>query len=331
MSSGGAVGFGLGLHVLSYGEPWDEVVRVGRLAEELGYDLLLAADHLYATGGDPFEPFFEGWLTLAGWAAATGRPDLGLLVGAAPLRHPGHVAKLVVTLDHQSGGRAVLGLGSGWHEREFEDHGIRLGPPRERLARLDEALAIVRRLLGGEAVTHVSDLYRIQGVRTSPLPLRGRVPVIVGAEGERFGLRVVAKHADLWHWWAPMGTSDAFRAKLDVLRRHCSDVGRDPSAIGAWPGAKVIVRDDPAEAERVFAAAAKRHGWTGETLDHVRGSTWLGGAEAIAESLERYREAGAAGFIGQAFGPYDDETITRLATEVRPALGGSARTPVSGR
>ena len=314
--------FGLGLQVLSYGEPWSEVLRVGRRADELGYDLLVTADHLYATGGDPFEPFFEGWLTLAASAGATRRAQLGLLVGAAPLRHPAHVAKLVATLDHQSGGRAVLGLGAGWHEVEFAANGIRLGPPRERLARLDEQLAIVRRLLAGETVSHSSELYRLDGVRTSPLPVRCHVPVIVGAEGERIGLRIVATHADLWHWWAPMGSTDAFRAKLGILGQHCEAVGRDPGLIAVWPGAKVIIRDDPEEAERLFAIAAERHGWRGEVLESVRASTWLASPTMVVEALERYRTAGSAGFICQAFGPYDDETIDRLATEVRPQLGG---------
>jgi alkanesulfonate monooxygenase SsuD/methylene tetrahydromethanopterin reductase-like flavin-dependent oxidoreductase (luciferase family) len=318
---GGDGPFGLGLHVLSYGEPWSEVARIGRLADELGYDLLLAADHLYASGGDPFEPFYEGWMTLAGWASMTSRAQLGLLVGATPLRHPSHLAKLVATLDHQSGGRAMLGLGSGWHEGEFEDHGIRLGSPRERLERLDEALAIVRRLLAGETVDHDSPHYHLRGVRTSPLPLRQPVPVIVGAEGERYGLRIVARHADLWHWWAPMGSTEAFRAKLDVLRRHCEDLGRDPATIAAWPGAKVVIRDDPAEVERIFTAMAVAHTWEGETLDYVRDSTWLGRSADIADALVRCREAGAAGFIAQAVGPYDDETVPRLATEVRDALG----------
>jgi alkanesulfonate monooxygenase SsuD/methylene tetrahydromethanopterin reductase-like flavin-dependent oxidoreductase (luciferase family) len=313
-------GFRLGLHVLSYGQPWEDVARIGRLADELGYDLLLAADHLYATGGDLFEPFFEGWLTLAAWAMTTRQVELGLLVGATPLRHPAHVAKLVATLDHQSGGRAVLGLGSGWHEQEFADHGIAFGSPRERLERLDEALGIIRALLAGESVSHESSSYRLDAVRTAPRPVRPRVPVLVGAEGERYGLRIVARHADLWHWWGPMASTEAFAHKRAVLARHCSDAGRDPAEIAPLPGAKVILRDDPAEAERVFAAAARERGWTGEILDYVRASSWLARPMDVAAALVRYREAGAAGFICQAFGPYDEETIERLALEVRPAV-----------
>ncbi|CAN5722417.1 hypothetical protein BH23CHL8_BH23CHL8_00030 [soil metagenome] len=297
------------------------MARIGRLGDELGYDLLLAADHLYATGSDPFEPFFEGWSTLAAWAGATRRTELGLLVGAAPLRHPALVAKLAATLDHQSGGRAILGLGSGWHEREFADHGLPLGRPRERLARLDEALAIIRALLAGETVTIDSDFFHLDGVRTAPLPLRSPVPVLVGAEGERYGLRVVARHADLWHWWAPMGSTEAFRHKLGVLARHCADVGRDAAAIAPLPGAKVILRNDPTEAERTFERAAAARGWDGEIREYVRASAWLGRPAEVAEALGRYREAGAAGFICQVFGPYDDETIVRLANEVRPTVG----------
>ena len=190
-----------------------------------------------------------------------------------------------------------------------------------RLERLDEALGVVRALLAGEAVTHDSEHYRLSAVQAAPLPRRERVPVLVGAEGERLGLRVVARHADLWHWWAPMGTTEAFEDKLAVLAGHCAAVGRDPADIAPLPGAKVILRDDPAEAERVFEHAAAERGWRGEVLEYVRASTWLARPAQVAVALGRYRQAGAAGFICQVFGPYDDETIVRLATEVRDTLG----------
>jgi alkanesulfonate monooxygenase SsuD/methylene tetrahydromethanopterin reductase-like flavin-dependent oxidoreductase (luciferase family) len=311
----------LGLHVLSYGEPWTEVDRVGRLADRLGYDLLLGADHLYATGGDIHEPCFEGWLTLAAWGQLTQRAHIGLLVGANPFRNPGLVAKMLTTLDHQTSGRAVLGLGAGWLTRELEDHGLptdaSLG---ERLHRLDEALEVIRGIAAGTPVTHHGAHYAFDAVRHEPRPLQRRIPVLVGASGPRVGMRIVARHADLWQWWAPMGSLDAFQSHLDVLAGHCAAIGRDPAAIRPLPGAKVIIRDDPHEAERVFLEAARRHGWAGEVLAGIRESTWLATASEVTDAIGRYREAGAGGFIGQAFGPYDDETIERLAGEVRAGL-----------
>jgi alkanesulfonate monooxygenase SsuD/methylene tetrahydromethanopterin reductase-like flavin-dependent oxidoreductase (luciferase family) len=313
--------FLLGLHVLSYGEPWPEVARVAVLADSLGYDLLLGADHLYASGGDPHEPFFEGWLTLAAWAQLTHRVRLGLLVGANPFRSPAVVAKMTATLDHQSGGRAILGLGAAWDDRELEDHGLPAGSGiGERLLQLDESLTIVRAILAGDTVTRESAWYQLSGVRHEPRPVQARVPVLLGAEGERIGLRVVARHADLWHMWAPMDSIDLYRRKSDVLAAHCAALGRDPGSIRHLPGAKLILRDDPAESERAFVRAARAHGWEGELEQYVRHTSWLTTPESAGEALERYCAAGAGGFIAQAFGPYDDETIDRLATEVRPAL-----------
>ena len=106
---------------------------------------MLGADHLYATGADPLEPFFEGWLTLAAWGQRTSRAHLGLLVGANPFRHPGVVAKMLATLDHQTGGRAMLGLGAAWDSEELDDHGLaRDTTVGQRLAALEDALTIIR-------------------------------------------------------------------------------------------------------------------------------------------------------------------------------------------
>lgn len=321
---GGLIGgerFLLGLHVLSYGEPWSEVERVGRLADAAGYDLLLGADHLYATGGDIHEPFFEGWLTLAAWGQRTQHVHIGLLVGANPFRHPALVAKMLTTLDHQTGGRAVLGLGAGWLTPELEDHGLLAGTSMgERLHGLDEALAIIRDITSGASVTHHGARYSLEAVRHAPVPLQARVPVLVGASGPRLGLRIVARHADLWQTWATMASTDAFRTSLETLAGHCADVGRDPGSIRPLPGAKLIIRDDPRDAERVFAAAARRHGWTGEVLAGTRDSIWVATPAQVTDAIGRYRAAGARGFVCQAFGPYDDETIERLAGEVLQAL-----------
>jgi alkanesulfonate monooxygenase SsuD/methylene tetrahydromethanopterin reductase-like flavin-dependent oxidoreductase (luciferase family) len=313
--------FLLGLHVLSYGEPWSEVARAGALADSLGFDLLLGADHLYATGGDPHEPFFEGWLTLGAWAQLTRRVRLGLLVGANPLRSPAVVAKMTATLDHQSGGRAILGLGAAWQAKELDDHGLPAGSGiGERLRQLDESLSIIRGILAGETVERESEWYRFAGVRHEPRPVQGRVPILVGADGERLGLRVVARHADLWQMWVPIDSTHVYRHKTEVLASHCAAVGRDPATIRHLPGAKLILRDDPAEAERVFARAARAHGWNGDLEADVRRTAWLTTPDAAVEAIERYRSAGAGGFIAQAFGPFDDETIERLVTDVRPAL-----------
>jgi alkanesulfonate monooxygenase SsuD/methylene tetrahydromethanopterin reductase-like flavin-dependent oxidoreductase (luciferase family) len=228
---------------------------------------------------------------------------------------------MVTTLDHQTNGRALLGLGAAWDQRELDDHGIAAGSTlRERLAMLDEALAIVQALLSGETVDRDGPTYELRSVRHAPRPLQARVPVLVGAQGERVGLRIVARHADLWQSWAPIDSVERFQAKSVVLDEHCAALGRDPAAIVRIPGAKVVLRDDPAEAERVFEGWVREHRWPGSVLEEVRESTWCTTPALAVEALSRYRRAGAGGFISQAVGPYDDETVERLAREVRPAL-----------
>jgi alkanesulfonate monooxygenase SsuD/methylene tetrahydromethanopterin reductase-like flavin-dependent oxidoreductase (luciferase family) len=150
-------GLKLGVQPLTYGLTWSESLAAAKAVDDLGYDYLWGHDHLYSTGGDPFQPFFEGWTTLAAWAAVTRRVRLGLLVGANPFRNPGVVAKMAATVDHISGGRLVFGLGAGNRELEVTAHGMDPGRSvGDRLDRLDEALTIVRALLEGETVQHES-------------------------------------------------------------------------------------------------------------------------------------------------------------------------------
>ena len=146
----GANPFFLGLSVLTFGATWRAAVETVRLADRLGYDGIFTADHLYANGGDPQQPLFEGWTTLAGWSQVTHTADLGLLVGANTFRNPGVVAKMAATLDHASGGRAILGLGAAWDEDEQRAHGIDVGRSQgQRLDWLDESLGLIRRVLAG--------------------------------------------------------------------------------------------------------------------------------------------------------------------------------------
>src|SRR3990170_5496182 len=158
------------------------------LADRLGYDSLWTWDHLYGTD-DPRQSIVEGWTTIAAWAAITTRPSVGLLVGANTLRNRGLVAKSAVTVDHVSGGRCVLGLGSGWRPREHADHGIAFGSGfGERLDWLEESVILIRGLLAGETVSSPPGAhYAFADASHLPPPARGagRLPLLIGGGGER--------------------------------------------------------------------------------------------------------------------------------------------------
>lgn len=308
----------LGIQSITYGLDWPSSLLAAQTAERLGFDYLFGHDHLFSTGGDIHQPFFEGWTTLTAWAALTSRIKLGVLVGANPFRNPGVVAKMAATIDHICGGRLLLALGAGNRELEVTAHGIDGGATvGQRLDRLDEALTIIRGLLAGEEVTHHSDAYHFDHVRHAPLPLQAHVPIVVGASGEKKGLRIVARHADMWQTWLSMGQVDTFLHKARVLDEHCVAIGRDPTTIERTVGGKLVIRRTAKEAWRVIREQMRVHRWPESIIEEM---AWVGTPEEVAAAIHGFRSAGAAGFIGSIAAPLDLETMELLATEVRPMV-----------
>jgi alkanesulfonate monooxygenase SsuD/methylene tetrahydromethanopterin reductase-like flavin-dependent oxidoreductase (luciferase family) len=293
---------------------WTDLLATARLIDRLGYDHLWAWDHLYAIFGDPHQPIYEGWTTLATYALATERCRIGLLVGANTFRSPGLVAKMATTVDHASGGRAILGLGGAWFEPEHVAFGIEFGSGHgERLGWLDESVGIIRRLLDGEAVTSQARRYRVRDLRLKPLPLQKRLPIMIGGSGERKTLRTVARYADMWN---AMGPPERLRRKDEVLRRHCAEVGRDEAEIERTVACKLVIRDTEADAWRVWERQMAHN----RTDPHSERYLWHGSPEQIAERWAACRELGFHTLIAELPAPYDTETIERLIGEVRPLL-----------
>ncbi len=310
----------LGIHLMTYGATWPEIARLAQEADRLGYDFLLMHDHLLATQGDLHQPFFEAYTTLGSFAMLTERVRLGLMTGNNPLRNPGVVAKMMATLDHISKGRMVLCLGAGSWPVELPVHGLGDESVGRRLDALDESLSIVTRILAGEEVTFDSEHYHFDGARHAPQPIQQRIPVFVGATGERKGLRIVAKHADYWQMTIGPAGLDEFRHKQEVLAAHCSDLGRDPATIVNIPSGNFILRANESAVEPAFVQHAGHFRWTPEVRAEVRVGTWGGTSDQVAERLAPFRKAGIRGLIAQQLPPFDYESLERLATEVAPAL-----------
>ena len=192
-------GLSLGVLLWNMTPDWSTYERAASTVDELGYEHLWTWDHLHAIFGEPQQPVFDGWMSLAAWAKSTSRVRLGLMVGANTFRNPGLVAKMATTLDHISDGRAILGLGAAWFEYEHTAHGIDFGRSAgERLAWLDEAAAAVRTVLGGGSATSPPDgHYSFRDLRQEPHPTKGRMPLMIGGSGERKTLRTVARYADM--------------------------------------------------------------------------------------------------------------------------------------
>jgi alkanesulfonate monooxygenase SsuD/methylene tetrahydromethanopterin reductase-like flavin-dependent oxidoreductase (luciferase family) len=300
---------------------WPSFEAAARRIEDLGYDHVWTWDHLYAIFGDPYQPIFEGYTTLAAWAKATSRIRLGLLVGANPLRNPGLVAQTMTTIDHISGGRSICGLGGAWFELEHTAHGIDFGSGfGERLDWLEEAAGAIRALFGGETVTSApGDHYAFRDLRLLPLPIQKQLPIMIGGSGERKTLLTVARHADMWN---AMGSVEFLRRKVEVLERHCAAVGRDIASIEFTGGCKPIIRSTAEEARKVWEAqmAANRTPMS-EVIDDD--TFWVGTPDFVAEQMAARVALGFRTWIAECAFPYDDETFERWMTEVRPMVEGS--------
>jgi F420-dependent oxidoreductase-like protein len=296
-------------------DSWSTLRDAAVRADRAGLDSLWTWDHLMAIVG-PFEqPILEGWATLAALASVTEHSTLGLMVGANTFRNPGLTAKLATTLDHVSGGRAVLGIGGAWFGREHDAYGIDFGSGfGERLDRLDESVSLLRRLLDGERIAeHVGRFYRMHDALVEPRPVQAHLPILIGGSGPQKTLRTTARYADAWNTG---GTVDQLRKKDATLRERCEEVGRNPDEIERTTSVWMTIRDDPKEARRVLAANAAANG---DTLADDDDTAYLGSPDKIADELRPIVELGFRHVIVDAMAPYDAETLERLP-EVRELL-----------
>jgi alkanesulfonate monooxygenase SsuD/methylene tetrahydromethanopterin reductase-like flavin-dependent oxidoreductase (luciferase family) len=293
---------------------WPDLLAAGQRADRLGYDTLWTWDHLYPIVGSSDGPILEGWLTLAAWAQATERVRIGLMVGANTFREPALTAKMATTLDHISGGRAILGIGGAWFEEEHRAYGLQFGTGfPERLRWLGEALPVMRGMLHGERPTASGPRYSATAVRNDPPPVQERLPLLIGGGGEQVTLKLVARYGDANNIG---GGFENVRRKDAILVQHCESVGRDPAEIERTTGlGSVIIRDSREEARRVQAAIFERNGHADVWKDQP-----VGTPEDVAERIAPFLGIGYRHFIAGFPAPYDEESMTRFATEVRGIL-----------
>ncbi|TWH03854.1 F420-dependent oxidoreductase-like protein [Nocardioides sp. J9] len=259
----------LGIHYATFTHPdWqtslaDRLDATVQVADEGGIDLVTVMDHHFqmVDFGGPFVPMLEGYTTLGYIAGRTQRVDLSLLVTGVTYRHPGVLAKVVSSLDVLSRGRAWLGIGAAWYEREHAGLGVPFPPLAERFERLEETIRITEQMWSDDDGPFEGTHYQLAETICLPRPVRGRVPLMIGGQGERKTLRMVAQYADACNLFTGDGVPGVAR-KLEVLRRHCDDLGRDYDAIRKtilWFG------DPVGESER-FVAEMEEYAGLGVSL-----------------------------------------------------------------
>jgi F420-dependent oxidoreductase-like protein len=303
-----------GLQLWPQRTTWPEYRESVLAAEAAGWDSIWTWDHLLAIQGPWEQPIFEGWSMLTAVGAITNRVRIGLMVGANTFRNPGLTTKLATTLDHVSNGRAILGIGGAWFEREHEAFGIDFGASiGERLDRLEESVGLMRRLLDGEQVTHNGRFYRFVDALCEPRPVQAHLPILVGGSGPKKTLRTVARHADGWN---TSGDVETVKGHLEVLAGHCADAGRDMAGIELTISFPTIIRDRVEDAEAARARQLEHNA----VEDGGGVPLLLGSPATIAEALRPYRELGFSTVIVRMPAPFDRETIERMP-EVQRLLG----------
>lgn len=310
--------FKIGINLWSQGSSWSHLLDTALAVDRLGYEHLWTWDHVKAIVGDPDQPIHEGWTTVTAWAMATQRVRIGLMVGANTFRNPALVAKIVTTLDHASGGRAILGIGGAWFELEHREFGIDFGSSvGQRLDWLDESVGAIRALLSGERVTSPGGgHYAFDDLTINPMPVQKRLPILIGGNGRTKTLRTLARYGDMWN---AFGLPAEVRELDGVLRRHCEEVGRDEREIERTINLWLVIRDSEAAARREWAAWMELNRTPVEKkLEPSR--PVFGTPETIAARLLEYSDAGFKTVIVEMPAPYDRETLERLAREVRPMV-----------
>lgn len=283
---------------------FSEVADLARHAEASGWDGFWYADHFMPNAPDTSAPWPEAWMTLAGVGATVPRLRLGTLVTGNTYRHPAVLAKMAATLDHMTGGRAILGLGSGWQQNEHRQYGIPFHTVRGRLERLDEACAVIKALFSETKANFDGRFYQLEDASLEPKPVQQPLPLLIGGGGEKRTLRITAKHADAWNVW---GDVETLRHKMEILDGHCADLGRDPKSIRRTAVALLFLSEDQGYLEQMRNA-------------DIAMPTVIGTAEEVRETLATYESIGVDEFIVPDFNLGGQagkvETLDRFIKEV---------------
>ncbi|MBA2326017.1 MAG: LLM class F420-dependent oxidoreductase [Actinobacteria bacterium] len=229
---------------------FEHVAGLAGAAEESGFDSVMVMDHFWQLPplGGPDQPILEAYTLLGALAARTERVKLGTLVTGVTYRNPALLAKLVTTLDVISRGRAFLGIGAAWYEEEHDAFGFDFPSVGGRMQRLEEAVQACRAMFTEDAPTFNGKHYRIEGAKNLPRPIQpGGPPIMVGGSGEKRTLRIVARYADMCNLH---GSPETIRRRLDILRKHCQDVGRDPSEVTTTRRGSLMLSATAEEAEQ---------------------------------------------------------------------------------
>ncbi|MFE1248975.1 LLM class F420-dependent oxidoreductase [Streptomyces sp. NPDC058766] len=297
-----------------------------RAAEDSGFDLVTTMDHFYQPPliGPPDGPMLEAYTLLGALAAATSRVQLSTMVTGIGYRNPALLAKMVTTLDVISQGRAVLGVGAGWHEQEHREYGYEFGTVAERFGRFEEALAIAVPMLRGARPRVEGRWFRAEGAINEPR-LRENLPLLIGGGGEKKTFAFAARHADHLNI---ICTSSELPQKMAAVRARCAEADRDPATLETSFAMPLIIDEDGDRARKLLDEALLRSGVNvAELTDSERAAAtdrfFVGTPAEVTEQLqERVLCHGVGGLMANMLAnAHDPDSITLAGRTLAPLVG----------
>lgn len=309
-------GVACGIFLPQAGLDFPALAARAEAAEQSGFHSLWLADHMWARGMPELD-YLECWTALTALAMRTTKLRLGTLVLCNSYRNPALVAKMAASFDRISGGRLELGVGAGWMDEEYRGYGYNFPATRVRIEQLEEGLEVMHRLFREPRSTFQGKYYALDDAPNNPKPVQAPPPITVGGAGERLLLKVVAKYADRWN--CPMNAAEELPHKLEILRSHCAEVGRDPDAITVSEQVLVVLGADDADfAQRWTMAKQMLGGFADLDAVAVRGTP-----DAVAEGL-RAKAAKGVRLFTLMFGDFaPPETLRLFGERVMPALAAT--------
>lgn len=296
------------------------LVQQAQAAEASGFDRVLLMDHFYQLPGlgDPEDYMLECYTTLAALAQHTSTMRLSALVTGNTYRNPAVLAKIVTALDHVSGGRATLGIGSGWFQLEHDSFGIPFDTFGKRFEMLEEALNIILPMLRGARPTLHGKHYNVTEAINSPAPI-SKIPVMIGGNGEHKTLRMVAQYADEANLTC---LPNEIPRKLEALAGHCARLGRDRAEIKVTKLVMMIIGRTHEAAVAAVDAFVTNHGWPAEVVELMKPRMTLGDPDEIGAAIRELVDLGIDGITLNLVANAHDPEMIALAGEVCSAALG---------
>lgn len=307
------------------GLTWERWARIIDTAEQNNFDSLWRSDHLFSVMGVSDRDQLALWPSMTLIAARDSTLEFGALVSPTTFRNPVMLAKDSVALDNLSGGRFWLGVGAGWNEREHAAFGFPLPPLKQRMDRLEEAIEVIKLLWSGDKVSYAGEQFQLNDAQMRPVPTRpSGVPMLIGGSGERRTLRMVARFANEWN--ATASNLEDYRHKVEVLERHCQEIGRDSSEIKrSLMLGHIIGANDSELHQRATNLQRLMPSFQGlsiaEILERTRERGWLVGTpDVIVEDIIALSQAGVSRIMLQTHDQEDLAALELFASAVIPRI-----------